>query len=357
MKKRVLFIGPYPPPYSGPEMGMKLLLESSLRDSFDIVFLKTNVRSTNEIKGRFDHHMILAFFSFIIRLTYSIARYRPVLAYYPNTATQVGWIGRDIWCLFICRLFKVKSVIHLRGSHLKLNFQTFHPLVKKLSRMACRSVSLALVQAECLKDQYDMLIPKEKIKILYNACETSEYDNDDLEDYKPGTVLFMGHLTQAKGYCDLIRAIPSVVEELPYTKFYFAGTLRTGENNVFFNQMTGTPLEYEDPFISHERISTGPYKDNYTHLGLISGAEKMDMLKQTDIFKQFTSHHYSGWTDQTSQKRGFKNHSRWLFVNLFRIHSHPVSDPDLICLTDHRFRILFEKIDLTRQFFRKPEII
>jgi len=283
-KNRVLFIGPYPPPFAGPEMGMKLFLESSLVETFNIIFLKTNVRKTNEKKGRFDLQMILAFFRFIIQLTYYILRYRPDAAYYPNTATQTGWIGRDIWCLFICRIFKVKTVIHLRGGHLKLNFQKFNPLAKKIVRLACRSVSLALVQAECLKDQYEGLISADKIKVMYNAIDTREYNNDDLKNYERNSVLFMGHMTQAKGYCDVVRAIPLVLEKVPAAQFYFAGTLRSGENNVFFNQLTGLPLEYEDPFKWHASMLSGPHKDNYNSLGVISGDEKKDRLRRVDVF-------------------------------------------------------------------------
>jgi len=40
VKQKVLFIGPYPHPYSGPEMGMKLFLDCSLKDEFQIFFLK-----------------------------------------------------------------------------------------------------------------------------------------------------------------------------------------------------------------------------------------------------------------------------------------------------------------------------
>ena len=61
-KQTILFIGPYPPPYSGPEMGMRLFLKSSLNEKYNIKFLKTNVRKNNINKGRFDIQMIVAFF-------------------------------------------------------------------------------------------------------------------------------------------------------------------------------------------------------------------------------------------------------------------------------------------------------
>jgi len=40
IKPKVLFIGPYPPPYAGPEMGMKLFLDCSLKNEFQILYLK-----------------------------------------------------------------------------------------------------------------------------------------------------------------------------------------------------------------------------------------------------------------------------------------------------------------------------
>ena len=80
-KPRVLFVGPYPPPYSGPEMGMKLFLESSLKDQFDISFLCTNVRKSNAKKGSFGFAMIVAFVMFFSRLTWKLISVRPKVVY------------------------------------------------------------------------------------------------------------------------------------------------------------------------------------------------------------------------------------------------------------------------------------
>jgi glycosyltransferase involved in cell wall biosynthesis len=286
MKKKhpLLFIGPYPPPFSGPELGMKLFLESSLKDNFYIYFLKTNFRKTNKNKAKLDMAMAFAFFSFIVRLLYFIFRYRPKLAYYPITPTQIGWIGRDFWCLMICHLFRVKTVIHLRGSHFNLNFRTFHPLVKKMVILALQRVNLGLVQSESLLNQFDGLIKENKIKVLYNAIDTNEYINPEPAKYNPYNVLFMGHQTKAKGFCDLLRAMPKVAQKFPNVKFYCAGTLRKGERGVFFDQTTGKQLKYEDPFIIHNQISHGTYSKNYINLGIVTGEKKIKLLRESSIF-------------------------------------------------------------------------
>ena len=38
-RTKLLFVGPCPPPYSGPELGMELFLRSSLAQTYDIVFV------------------------------------------------------------------------------------------------------------------------------------------------------------------------------------------------------------------------------------------------------------------------------------------------------------------------------
>jgi glycosyltransferase involved in cell wall biosynthesis len=265
-------------------MGMKLFLDSKLSQEFDIVFLKTNFRKSNRNKGKIGSLTACVMLAFFAKLTYLICRHRPVLAYYPVTPVQWGWIGRDVWCLFICRLFHVKTVIHFRGSHLKLNFAHFRPWAKWMVRKACAGVSIGIVQADCLSDQFDQLLPAERIRTLYQAIDAGEYDNHDLNEYIRGKVMFIGHLTQAKGYCDLLRSIEPVVGRYPNAHFYFAGTLRRGERGVFFDQTTGNRLAYEDPFDVESQVTGGPVRDHYHNLGVVSGERKRQHLRECDVF-------------------------------------------------------------------------
>ena len=282
-KTKALFIGPYPPPYSGPELGMKYFLESDLRNKFDITHLKTNVRKSQVNKGRFDLAMITAFFRFMWKLSGILVWNRPKLAYYPITATQTGWIGRDVWCLLLCALFGVKTVIHLRAGHLKINYDKFAWWVKILVRWSCRTVSLALVQAGCLRNQFQGLAPDDRIAVMNNAVDTDQYDNPDLDSYDPNLILYLGNLSTAKGYCDLVEIIPRVADGFPDVKFCFGGTFIEVNHNVKFDQATGAPIKERSPSQMHEEISSGPYAGNYRYLGVVSGQEKFDLLQQASF--------------------------------------------------------------------------
>lgn len=283
-KTKVLFIGPKPPPYSGPELSMELFLQSKLKTKYEILFVKTNLRNSNKNKGKLDLSSLLSFPVFFASLGSMLLWHRPPVAYYPVTPTQLGWVGRDALCLLLCRLFRARTIIHMRGSHLNLNFRTFHPFVQRLIRFACRSVSIGIVQGERLRDQFATLLPDNRVRVLYQAIDTSAYDTGDFERRRSVDVLFMGHLTHAKGYCDLLRCIPGVAEAVPDVRFVVAGTKRQGERGVFFNQLTGERLIHEDPKKLEDAICSGKYKSNYTYLGVVRDAEKRRRMRQSAIF-------------------------------------------------------------------------
>lgn len=96
---RVLFIGPYPPPYSGPEMGMKLFLESSLQEKYSISFLCTNVRKSNKNKGRFGLAMVFAFARFFSILLWKLVTRSPQGCLLSNHCHS-NWLGRKRRTLF-----------------------------------------------------------------------------------------------------------------------------------------------------------------------------------------------------------------------------------------------------------------
>src|ERR1051325_5918869 len=84
-KLKVMFVGPYPPPYSGPELGMKQFLESELAARFRIKFLKTNFRASNADKAKIG--ITAAFWTMIfhLRLLRNLILFRPRITYYPIT--------------------------------------------------------------------------------------------------------------------------------------------------------------------------------------------------------------------------------------------------------------------------------
>lgn len=282
-KKKILFIGPLPPPYSGPELSTQQLLNSPLVDVFDVIFINTNVRKDNVKKGKADLTALLAVVKFNFILFKKLAYHRPHLAYHLVTPTQIGWLGRDIWFLFFCWLFRTKSIIHFRGSHLKLNFKNFNPLVKRIIKLMCKTANAAVVQSKSLKNQFEGLVPDEKVLVIPNTIDDSFFEIKRKESSRP-QFLFFGHLTKAKGYVDIVKIIPKIASKYPEVKFVFCGNMKRGEPGVKYNQFSGERIQYEDPFDVESEILNSPFSDNYLNYGVISGQDKLDALSQSWAF-------------------------------------------------------------------------
>jgi glycosyltransferase involved in cell wall biosynthesis len=284
-KEKILFIGPTPPPYSGPELSMQQFLESeTLNEAFDISFLKTNFRTDNTKKGKLDFSMVSNFFVFFLKLLKLLITNTPQCVYYPITPTQIGWIGRDVWTILLSKLFGAKIIIHLRGSHFKLNFQQFNGLIIRIIGFSLKKVDCGIVQANYLKNQFEPYITQERMTVLYQAMDIDQFSDNTNVNLEKGKILVMGHMTKAKGYTDILKIIPQICDEFPEVKFYFAGNIRKGERGVFYNQFTGEKIVYEDPFEAENKILNSKYKDNYVNLGVISGDDKMNHLQSTALF-------------------------------------------------------------------------
>ncbi len=262
---------------------MKTFLESELANRFSIKFLNTNVRKNNADKGRLDFSMISAFFIFTWRLIHAVIKHRPGAAYYFVTATKVGWLGRDIWCIFICRLLRTPIILHMRAGHFKRNFDHMREIEKKVIKLACGKAAIGLVQAEKLRNQFDNLIPKNRIHVLYNAVDTSKYFNPQPVLYNPLKILFLGHLSFAKGYCDLLKVIPVIAHKHPDIRFIFAGNFINYERNVFFNESSGEEIAFEDPCQCYDTHIRGKFDVNYDYLGAIGEKEKLEILKECNF--------------------------------------------------------------------------
>lgn len=283
-KSRILFVGPYPPPFAGPEASMKCLLESPLIERFDIAFLNTNFRKSNSQRGVFDISLVKAYFVFVQRLISKLIVHKPAVVYYFVTATLLGWLGRDVWCIFLSRLFGAKIVLHMRAGHFRRNFENGGIVVRMFIRSACSLVSCGIVQANSLRDQFTGLLPDCKIVSIYNTIDTAKFNDDQKQSYHPEMVLFLGHLAQSKGYCDLLKVIPEIVEFNPKIRFHFAGTLIKRETNVTCNQITGERFALEDPEWCFDRYIRGHCEENYIYHGIAGEELKLSLLRECAIF-------------------------------------------------------------------------
>jgi glycosyltransferase involved in cell wall biosynthesis len=96
-------------------------------------------------------------------------------------------------------------------------------------------------------------------------------------------ILFLGHLSFAKGYCDLLKVIPKIAEKHPGIRFCFAGTKIKQERNVHYEQTTGCAILTEDPDECYEQFVSKVCEKNHIYIGTIGESEKIKWLRECNF--------------------------------------------------------------------------
>lgn len=289
-RRRLLIIGPLPPPYAGPELGTETLVTSRvLNERYRLRHINTTVRKSNRDKGKFNALMIYAYLRYVVLLLREILFHPPdFLIYCPTSATLKGWV-RDGTTVLLGGARGARVVIQFRGGHFGHFFASQSGPVRRLLAWLLNRCDLVLVQADVLKAQFAGIVEPRRLGRLYNAIPAEFLDHFDGVNragrQNEVRVLFVGHLSQAKGYCELLRCVPALARHHP-VRFLLMGAGGLVEHNVFFNQATGEPIAPQDV----EQC----YRDNVVREGLedrieflgegVTGEAKLRVFSQADIF-------------------------------------------------------------------------
>ncbi|MEM0896686.1 MAG: glycosyltransferase family 4 protein [Verrucomicrobiota bacterium] len=283
-KKKLLIVSPTPPPMSGPEIMTRHLLNSSLRDGYELVHYNISKQRDIESKGRFD--VVNLFFGFIqpFRLAWLLAVHRPA-AMYTNLAQNAGGFLRYASFILVARVAACPVVTRVMGDgfghfYRQAKWKWFiHWVVARIDRV--------IVRAELLKKQFEGIVPFEKIRVVYSGIEVKEFERDDLKESKDGklTFLFVGYLTQAKGAFDLLRSLPQVHREVPELQFHFMGARMSKERNITYIDGAARPQNE----VLNELMEDDAVKECATFVGVLRGEDKIREFVNADALV-FPSH-------------------------------------------------------------------
>lgn len=286
--KRLLVIGPLPPPMAGPEMVTAILLSAGgLAKHFEVVHLNTTLRASNREKGRLDWTMILGYFRYVVGLVRILRGWRPTnVLYLPTSATSRGWV-RDGTTIVLGRLGHASLSVVFQGGHFGYFYRSSPVLGQWIIRRLLNMVSGVYVQAERLKTQFEGVVPAYRLKVFPNSIPEQfleEFLEAKINSSPEKTLLFVGHLTPAKGFTDLLRMF-SRVSRLTGCHLMVLGE-RTGGGNVRFNQVTGEALPAENvDKVLEEEIFLHGLTDRVHFLGAgIFGKEKAEVFRSADVF-------------------------------------------------------------------------
>jgi glycosyltransferase involved in cell wall biosynthesis len=277
---KLLLAMPLPPPYSGLEMSTEMLLASPLKERFNIIHFDTSSKTSNTYRGRLDWHNVTSALIKAFRLLRLLRRERPDLAMMHLPGNRNGFIKFASLAL-TCSLSGSKVVARLSGGHFDRFYDQQAWCFKAIIRYTLQRTHAVTVLADCLKRTLTSIVPGEKIWTLYVYIDKELFNGISTRS-KTGTdmkVLYVGHISKAKGALDLLEAIPLVLSRHPRTRFQFAGDVLIRERNITFIK---NPKNIETA--TYELLEKEPVREVVEFLGIIKGEKKLMTYAEADIF-------------------------------------------------------------------------
>ena len=214
-KLRVLLLGYLPPPLFGPAVAYQTLLRSEFAQRCDVLFLNVSVVKSIDELERFRIGKLFKMLRFAAHeLLWLLAR-RPDFCCGPISLNARALL-KDIFLLKLARWCGVRTVVYFHGTGLPAARERLSPRLRRWLDATIREAAGAIVIADCLRFNFDGLLPAEQIFTLTQGIEPLALP---ARTPHPFTILYLGALYRPKGVFDLLAAMPL----LPDVKLIMAG--------------------------------------------------------------------------------------------------------------------------------------
>ncbi len=224
-RKRLIVIGPLPPPVHGVTVSTSLVLaNTALSQHFEVEHLDTSDHRSGQNIGGWDAANTLGALRAIVRLSTRL-RGRKGVVYLPLSQSTPGFL-RDSLFVLLAHTMRWRVTIHLRGSDFRTYYETLHLLGKWWIRFILRRVSSVAVMGDTLRWVFHGLVADERIVVVPNGTPEPPRVGV-LRD--PKHVLFLSNLRRRKGVVEAVEAALLVLGQVPSARFTFAGSWESEE--------------------------------------------------------------------------------------------------------------------------------
>jgi len=208
----VCIFGKLPPPFMGPAIATQILLQSGLKDNFNLVHIDTKINEDLKEMGQWSFRKFFRNISIYFKIVRNGINAKPQLVLIPISQSTVGFIKDSIYIL-LSRLFCRKILLHLRGSEFKMWMDRSSPLTKLYVKSVFKICSGVIVLGDNLRYLFAGYFPDSKIHVSPNGGnyiipERTRTDSEKIH------VLYLGNLQSSKGIEDVIEAIHLIPADL-----------------------------------------------------------------------------------------------------------------------------------------------
>lgn len=265
MKKNgVIVIGKIPPPFFGPAVATKIILDSSLKNDFDLKHLDTRINKGIDTMGKFQIKKIFL----LVKIYLDFIK----LIFSPNNkvvlipiAQKASALYKDSFFILLALLFRKKVILHLRGSALLDWYSKTNKWNQFYFKYVFSKASAAIVLGEKLRYIFETFLPPNKIYVIPNGTNFSFPEKN--KNKANVQILYFANLMKNKGLDLLLKAINDLsIENKSKIDCKIVGSW---ENNAYKTEceeivnQNRLPVQFQEP---------------------LSGQHKLSAFSQADIF-------------------------------------------------------------------------
>lgn len=278
----VLVIGPTPPPFTGPAVNTRAIVDAAeLRARFRVVHLDTSDRRPISNQGRLDPRNIVLALAHGLGCAARLLVHRPTIVYLPLSPNRIGFL-RDLLFMLPALACGARLVLHHRGGRIQRLLADADPILRLLIRFVLARTARVIVLGETFRSDFEPLLPAGRIRVIPNGLDPTPYQDVPPAVLRPRDgafrITYLGNLIEEKGYADLLAAVPRIVELIPEARFHFAGE--------FFRPDRAARAE---ELVRRHRL--GAHVD---FLGVVRGDDKVKLLRRSDVLVFPSAYRYEG---------------------------------------------------------------
>ncbi|MFC2175554.1 glycosyltransferase family 4 protein [Bacteroidota bacterium] len=263
-KYKIVINGKLPPPYMGPAIATQVLLNSDLKNRFNLIHFDNTINKTINTQGKAELGKVLKTLGLYLSFLKLLRNEKPDLVLIPISQTTVGFL-KDAPYVFLAKWFSKHTLIQLRGSNLKNWLNSSSQFVKTFFRTAIKGTDGAIVLGQNLKHLFKDYYPNENIYVAPNGANY-QFSDEVLERVDDRLrVLYLANLLESKG-----------------VELVLDAAIKSGGGDMVFQFVGG--WNGETPFKKRFLSKLENCKDWVSVHPPVSGNDKLNKLQEADVF-------------------------------------------------------------------------